>query len=228
MANERKETIPLDSGKGMRGLLALPETAPPEAGWPGVLVIHDIVGFGSDVQRITRRFAAAGYAALAPAVYDGAGAPFLCVVRTFRDLQKRAGPAFDRLEAARRFLAGQPEVNDFRIGVSGFCMGGGFAIFLASRGGLQVCAPYYGDTPVEAEELRAQIRATFSPDRELPARKERTETVIDALRRQLAIVDSRLDALGEMKSGLAERLATVEKRRGEIMKAMETGEPLTT
>lgn len=42
---------------------------------------------------------------------------------------------------------------------------------------------------VEAEELRAQIRATFSPDRELPARKERAETVIDALRRQLAIVD---------------------------------------
>lgn len=154
MVNERNEKIPTDSGEGMRGLLAFPEAEPPEGGWPGVLVIHDIVGFGSDLRRITRRFAASGYAALAPALYDGAGAPFLCVVRTLRDLQKREGPAFDRLEAAHRFLAAQPEVADGRIGVTGFCLGGGFAIFLAARGDLQVCAPYYGHTPARAEDLR--------------------------------------------------------------------------
>jgi carboxymethylenebutenolidase len=154
MANERTASIPIESGGGMRGLLALPTADPPPGGWPGVLVIHDIVGFSRDIQRITRRFAASGYAALAPALYDGAGAPFLCVVRTFRDLRNRTGPAFDRLEAAHRFLAQQPEVDGTRIGVTGFCLGGGFAIFLAARGELQVCAPYYGDTPAAAEELR--------------------------------------------------------------------------
>jgi carboxymethylenebutenolidase len=78
----------------------------------------------------------------------------LCVVRTFRDLGRREGPAFERLEAARRFLAAQPEVNGARIGVTGFCMGGGFSLFFAARGGVQVCAPYYGDTPEKAEALR--------------------------------------------------------------------------
>ena len=81
---------------------------------------------------------------------------------------------------------------------------------------------------VDAEELRAEIRATFSPDRELPSRLERVEKVSEALRRQLEIVNSRLDALRGMKDELAERLATVEKRREEITAAMETGEPLPT
>ncbi len=79
---------------------------------------------------------------------------------------------------------------------------------------------------VDAEELRAEIRATFSPDRDLPARLKRTEKVTEALERQLEIVDTRLDALGGMKDELAERLAAVEKRRAEITAAMESGEPL--
>ncbi len=81
---------------------------------------------------------------------------------------------------------------------------------------------------VDAEELRAEIRATFSPDRELPARLDRVEKVTEALKRQLEIVDTRLHALGGMKDDLAERLAVVEKRRAEITAAMESGEPLPT
>lgn len=138
----------------MRCLLALPAGTAPPGGWPAVIAIHDILGFSNDIRRIARRFADSGYAALAPALYDGAGAPFLCVVRTVRDLQRREGPAFERLEAARRFLAQHPQVDAARIGVTGFCLGGGFAIFFAARGGLQVCAPYYGDTPAEPEDLR--------------------------------------------------------------------------
>ena len=80
---------------------------------------------------------------------------------------------------------------------------------------------------VDAEELRAQIRATFSPDRDLPARLERTEKVTETLQRQLEIVDSRLEALRGMKDKLAERLAAVEKRRVEITAAMDTGKPLS-
>jgi carboxymethylenebutenolidase len=154
MSHERRVEISLDSGSSMRALLALPEGAPPEGGWPAVIAIHDIVGFSNDIRRITRRFADSGYAALAPALFDGAGPPVLCVVRTFRDYQRRDGPAFGRLEAAQRQLADFPEVNADRIGVTGFCLGGGFAIFYAARGGVKVCAPYYGDTPKAAGELR--------------------------------------------------------------------------
>ncbi len=154
MSTERSETITLEGGEPMRALLTLPEGEAPAAGWPLILAIHDAFGFSEDIRGIARRFAENGYAALAPAVYDGAGAPFLCVVRTFRDLQARKGAAFERIEAARAHAAALPEIDGERMGITGFCMGGGFALFFAARGGLRVCAPYYGDTARSAEELR--------------------------------------------------------------------------
>lgn len=147
------ETIALPGGEELRAFLALPDGTAPEGGWPGMLAIHDIAGFRPDIKRIARRLAESGYATLAPALFDGAGAPGLCVIRTFRDYQRREGAAFDRIEAAQRFLAGAEQVNPDRIGITGFCLGGGFSIFYAARGGVRVCAPYYGDTPKDAEEL---------------------------------------------------------------------------
>lgn len=153
MTQERGETVPIDGGR-MRARLFLPEGTPPAGGWPGVVAIHDIAGFRPDILRIARRLADAGYAALAPALFDGAGPMPFCVLRTMRDLMRREGAAFERLAAAQRHLAGCEGVDAGRIGVTGFCMGGGFAIFHAARGGVQVCAPYYGDTPERAEDLR--------------------------------------------------------------------------
>ena len=153
MSSERSVSIPIDAGE-MRGLLVTPDGARPEPGWPLVLAIHDAFGFSDDIRRIARRFADSGYAALAPALYDGAGGPVLCVVRTFRELMQRKGAAFERIAAAQTFVAEQPEVDGGRIGITGFCMGGGFSLFYAARGGVQVCAPYYGDTPDSADQLR--------------------------------------------------------------------------
>ena len=96
MAHESSETISLDGAGRMRAFLALPEGTPPAGGWPGMLAIHDIAGFSRDIRRIARRLADSGYAALAPALFDGAGPPPLCVVRTFRDYQRREGPALAR------------------------------------------------------------------------------------------------------------------------------------
>ncbi len=81
MSSERNETIALQGGASMRALLTLPDAERPAAGWPLILSIHDAFGFSDDIGRIARRFAECGYAALAPALYDGAGAPVLCVVR---------------------------------------------------------------------------------------------------------------------------------------------------
>jgi carboxymethylenebutenolidase len=154
MPIETEERVGLSGGGAMRALLALPGGAAPAGGWPAVIAIHDIMGFTPDIRRIARRFADSGYAALAPALYDGAGAPVLCVARTLRDMSRGDGPAFARLDAARAFLAARPEIAATRIGVTGFCMGGGFALYWAARGGLQACAPFYGQVPERAEDLR--------------------------------------------------------------------------
>jgi carboxymethylenebutenolidase len=154
LASETRERVALPDGGAMRALLALPDGPPPPGGWPAVVAIHDIFGFTPDIRRIARRFADSGYIALAPALYDGAGAPPLCVTRTVRDMSRGDGPAFARLDAARAHLAGRADVDAGRIGVTGFCMGGGFALYWAARGGLEVCAPFYGQVPATADELR--------------------------------------------------------------------------
>lgn len=73
---------------------------------------------------------------------------------------------------------------------------------------------------VDAEQLRDQIRATFRPDRELPARRKRVQLVMDATRRQLEIVEQKSEQLIEMRSELRERLTVLETRAQEIEDAM--------
>ena len=77
---------------------------------------------------------------------------------------------------------------------------------------------------VEAEEQRAQIRATRCPDRDLPARRQRVQQVVTALRRQLDVVGPKIDQLIEMRADLSERLKAVEQRLAEIDEALAEGE----
>ena len=79
---------------------------------------------------------------------------------------------------------------------------------------------------VEAEELLAQIRATRRPDRELTERRRRLQQIEAALRRQLDVVQPKLEQLTEMRADLRERLETVEQRLAEIDEPLAGGKPL--
>lgn len=126
----------------IKGYLALPQ--PEVAGpgpWPGVVIVHDILGMTDDVRTIAERFATAGYVALVPDLYSRGG--FVRCVRTvFTQLRDGRGQAFDDIEAARTLVA-QRSDSTGRVGVVGFCMGGGFALAAAPRG-FDASAPYYG------------------------------------------------------------------------------------
>ncbi len=121
---------------------------------PGVIVIHEIFGLNDDIRRITARVGDLGYVALAPDLYDGRGMRTLCIARTMMALRSGKGDAFEDLEAARTFLQKQPNVDGSKIGVIGFCMGGGFALLMAVRAPLGAAAVFYGDVPKTAEGLR--------------------------------------------------------------------------
>lgn len=73
---------------------------------------------------------------------------------------------------------------------------------------------------VEAEELRQQIIATFRPDRELPARLERTQRIIDALTRQLEVVDHKVEHLQNMQEDLRAKLTRMDARKKELETAL--------
>lgn len=122
---------------------------------PAVIVIHDMLGFTEDIQRITRRVADGDQRilAVAPDLYDGLGPKPVCVAKTIRSLRRGEGVTFERLRAVQRWLAQRDDVDPNRIGVVGFCLGGGFALMYAANAPVTVAAPFYGDVPMEADAL---------------------------------------------------------------------------
>ena len=134
----------------LQGYLATPAGAGP---WPGVLVLHEAFGLTDDIRSITDRFAANGYAALAPDLLSW-GPSFRCLVSTFNDLIRRRGEAHERIDAAGRWLAGHPSCSG-RVGVAGFCMGGGFALLGAPRQVFAASAVNYGIVPHHAADVLA-------------------------------------------------------------------------
>ncbi len=167
------ERITLDSSRGaVPAVLVTPEGAGPH---PGVVVIHDITGFQPDTERHCHKLAAAGYAAIAPDLMAGVR----CVVSTLVSMVTERGPALDAIQAARTALADREDVHADRIGVIGFCMGGGFALLAAADGAFAVAAPFYGTVPRSAARLRgicptlAQFGAEDIPFRHHAARLSR-------------------------------------------------------
>ncbi|MGC1678082.1 MAG: dienelactone hydrolase family protein [Candidatus Binataceae bacterium] len=147
----RDITFPAADGHPMRAAIAGGEDGGKR---PGVIVIHEIFGLNDDIRRITARVAGLGYVAMAPDLYDGSGVRAICIARTLLALNRGSGQPFEDLESAREFLAGQPGVDSSRIGVIGFCMGGGFALLYAVRAPMNACATFYGDVPKSAEKIR--------------------------------------------------------------------------
>ena len=177
----RDLTFPAADGHPMRAALAAPDDS---AAHPGVIIIHEIFGLNDDIRRITGKFADLGYLALAPDLYDAPGPRIICIARTLMTLNRGSGAAFDDLDAARKFLQQQPSVDASKIGVIGFCMGGGFALLYAVRAPMGVAAAFYGDVPKSADGLRGicpVLGGYGGQDRMFASQGERLEKLLTEL-----------------------------------------------
>ncbi|MFN8630898.1 MAG: dienelactone hydrolase family protein [Chloroflexota bacterium] len=124
------------------------ETLPPH---PAVIVVHEIMGLNDDIRRIATQFADRGYVALAPDLVGDGFKPY-CIARFVRGMSKVAdGRPYREMRAFHDWLAKRPSVDPDRIGMAGFCIGGGFAILYAARGEreLRAVAPFYGALPAD-------------------------------------------------------------------------------
>jgi carboxymethylenebutenolidase len=132
------------AGDVLRAYAAWPEATGP---LPGVVVIPDVRGLGEHYRDVARRFAAEGFFALAVDLYSREGAPdFPDMAAVFRWM--RALPdtrVLGDLAAAVSYLARRDDVDPHAIGITGFCMGGQYALMAACTvPGLAACVSWYG------------------------------------------------------------------------------------
>lgn len=118
-------------GSTMRGFVALPDAIPA----PALVVAQHAGGVDGFIREMTRRFAGAGFVAIAPELYhrQTSASP-----QSMDDAMTMMGRLRDDeverdCNAAISHLQSMAEVRGDRIGVTGFCMGGRVAYLMATR-----------------------------------------------------------------------------------------------
>jgi len=147
---------PSPQGSGsMRGYLARPAKA--SGRLPGVVVVHENRGLNPYIEDVGRRLGVANFLALAPDALTPVGG-YPGDDDKGRELQAKLDPQkmIEDFVAAAVFLKSHPECAG-KVGVVGFCYGGGVANALAVRlPDLGAAVPFYGRQP--ATEDVAKIK----------------------------------------------------------------------
>lgn len=145
---------PKGSGK-VRGYLVQPVKDRAKGKLPGVLVVHENRGLNPHIEDIARRLSLEGFVAFAPDALTPLGG--------YPGDEEKARALFPKLDqtktsedfvAALGFLKSRPECTG-KLGVVGFCYGGGVACMLASRvPELAAAVPFYGSQPTAEDVTR--------------------------------------------------------------------------
>lgn len=145
-------TIPASlSVPEIRAYVARPKTPGPH---PAVIMVHEFWGLKPDIIGKADALAEQGYLVIAPDAFRGRttdwipSAIFNVVVNTAEQVDGDMAVVFD-------WLATQPDVDQSRIGIMGFCFGGRTAINHAvSNQRVAVTAVFYGNPVTDTAKLR--------------------------------------------------------------------------
>jgi len=133
-------------GGNIKALLAMPTDSKPK--WGGVVVVHENRGLNPYIEDVARRVALSGFIALAPDALTPLGG-YPGDDDKGREMQSKR----DRTEMLEDFIAGYDWLAKHKdcngkVGVVGFCFGGGIANLMAVRiPDLAAAVPFYGGQP---------------------------------------------------------------------------------
>jgi carboxymethylenebutenolidase len=157
------------SGTDVSGYLARPERG---AVGPALLVCHENRGLTPHIQDVARRFANAGYAALALDLLSREGGTDSLDRDAVPGALTRAGVQrhISDFSAALEYLQSQDFVDPERIAMTGYCFGGGITWQAATElPGLKATSAFYGPAP-DLEKVRDIKPAVFGVYAELDQR----------------------------------------------------------
>lgn len=140
--------------------------AAPEQPRGAVVVVHEIFGRSPEIERVCRRLAEAGYAALMPDLFGDRFKP-ICISKALKQMKAGRGENIDVIKAAGAVVARESGVAREKVGVIGFCLGGGFA--LAVGNAFAATSTNYGELPDESvmQGLPPTIACYGSRDRSM-------------------------------------------------------------
>ena len=135
---------------------------------PIVLVCHENRGLTEHIQDVTRRLAKAGYVGLAVDLLSRqGGTEQIADPAQVPGLLGNASPEqlVGDFQSGLRYLQGQPYVQQERVGMVGFCFGGGVTWRCATRmPELRAAVPFYGPHPPleDVPNIQAAVRAIYA------------------------------------------------------------------
>lgn len=122
-----------------------------EGAFPGVIVIQEIFGVNDHIRDVTRRIAALGYVAIAPAIYQRQAPGFevgysdedLKLGRKYKE-QTKASELLSDVQATIDYLKSLDSVNSKGFASIGFCFGGHVVYLAATLPEIKATASFYG------------------------------------------------------------------------------------
>lgn len=192
IAGAAEQTVSYRSGaESVSGLLVTPEGKGP---FPAVIVIHEWWGLDAWVKDQARALAKEGYVALAVDLYRGKATD-----KQEEAHQLMSGMPQDRavrdLKGAFAYLNSRKDVRGHRIGSIGWCMGGKFALLLATEEPtLAAAVAYYGAPPTDdaaIARIKAPVLGNYGGEDQGPS-PEQVKTFQAALEKAGKTIDAKI------------------------------------
>lgn len=154
-------------GKTLMGYLARQTGASPA---PAVVVIQEWWGLNDHIKDVTRRFADEGFVALAPDLYHGQVATEPDEARKLA-MELSMPEAVQEIQQAIAYLQAQEYVSSDKVGIVGYCMGGGLVLQTAlAEDDVAAGVVYYGSPlePDQAKQVKAPIMTLIGTEDRIP------------------------------------------------------------